>query len=627
MTLRKLISFGVNPNIHDKDGRQPLLWAASAGSTDAILALVNQGADIHGTDMDGLTALHCTASRGHEDCIGSLITLCGADVNKPDHSGCTPLFYAVTLGHTKVTKTLLDFGALPNVQDKKKRTPAHGGAAKGQLENIKVLSMFKANLWIANAKGNLPFHEAIQSGRKDLVIYFLSQKPEAVEFESSDGKKPLHLAAMVNNTDLCSIFLEYKAEINSICRSTRRRLMTPVDIAFRYGNRRCAKYLQQQGGVPASKIIDKLTLKKALETAIEMKNNDFTEEKKNANDGLAMDSSILNISPVIISSKTSSAKQLSVAQSTRQRFSTSSSDKRSIGSQRLSDLEDSDSDSDYQSFRQRSLRKVNRKKVTSEPNVLQLDTFEDFLGTRRSINELGMLSPKNPRNESRSPFDAYPDLIPSLSNQLPRQMESLNGLQISSNTVSVNESNQEDVHSVRSLLLSRRKNTLTECEGYPAELMQKENETKQESTSKTEKYVFEGSLKVMPYGSNNRKRIGGSFSRSKGSIKSIFQEQKLRRKTQLENALWEETVRLKEVQKGTSKLNEGVVVKRLVKNFNERITHFVGPRTYNGSFTFDSFEEYIYSLISKLNNRKLPVLNRAVSEGQIHAAYSRYGVA
>ena len=497
MTLRKLISFGVNPNIHDKDGRQPLLWAASAGSTDAILALVNQGADIHGTDMDGLTALHCTASRGHEDCIGSLITLCGADVNKPDHSGCTPLFYAVTLGHTKVTKTLLDFGALPNVQDKKKRTPAHGGAAKGQLENIKVLSMFKANLWIANAKGNLPFHEAIQSGRKDLVIYFLSQKPEAVEFESSDGKKPLHLAAMVNNTDLCSIFLEYKAEINSICRSTRRRLMTPVDIAFRYGNRRCAKYLQQQGGVPASKIIDKLTLKKALETAIEMKNNDFTEEKKNANDGLAMDSSILNISPVIISSKTSSAKQLSVAQSTRQRFSTSSSDKRSIGSQRLSDLEDSDSDSDYQSFRQRSLRKVNRKKVTSEPNVLQLDTFEDFLGTRRSINDFGMLSPKNPRNESRSPFDAYPDLIPSLSNQLPRQMESLNGLQISSNTVSVNESNQEDVHSVRSLLLSRRKNTLTECEGYPAELMQKENETKQESTSKTEKYVFEGSLKVM----------------------------------------------------------------------------------------------------------------------------------
>lgn len=39
----------------DKDGRQPILWAASAGSSDAILALVKAGANVEAHDKDGLT--------------------------------------------------------------------------------------------------------------------------------------------------------------------------------------------------------------------------------------------------------------------------------------------------------------------------------------------------------------------------------------------------------------------------------------------------------------------------------------------------------------------------------------------------------------------------------------------
>lgn len=46
-----------------------------------------------------LTALHCSASRGHSDCLETLIALCGAEVDLTDANGCTALFYAVTLGH------------------------------------------------------------------------------------------------------------------------------------------------------------------------------------------------------------------------------------------------------------------------------------------------------------------------------------------------------------------------------------------------------------------------------------------------------------------------------------------------------------------------------------------------
>ena len=40
-TLRKLLAQpGVSPAVEDRDGRPPLLWAASAGSTDAVLSLM-----------------------------------------------------------------------------------------------------------------------------------------------------------------------------------------------------------------------------------------------------------------------------------------------------------------------------------------------------------------------------------------------------------------------------------------------------------------------------------------------------------------------------------------------------------------------------------------------------------
>ena len=53
-------------HVEDQDGRQALLWAASGetlpsktycatASSDAILELVNAGADVHASDKDGLT--------------------------------------------------------------------------------------------------------------------------------------------------------------------------------------------------------------------------------------------------------------------------------------------------------------------------------------------------------------------------------------------------------------------------------------------------------------------------------------------------------------------------------------------------------------------------------------------
>ncbi|EDW68267.2 LOW QUALITY PROTEIN: uncharacterized protein Dvir_GJ24619 [Drosophila virilis] len=241
-------------DVQDKDGRQPLLWAASAGSAKAVIALVKAGARVESADKDGLTALHCAGSRGHTECIDTLISLCGAPTDLIDTNGCTALHYAVTLGHADATARLLDLEADPNRQDRKGRTPAHCGCSKGQFETLKLLKERGANLWLRNAKGDLPMHEAAASGRRELLEWLLSQRPKQVNTTSNDGRSLLHIAAANDYTDMCKLLLDHGGDVNALYRNSRGLVLTPLDCALQRGHRSTAKFLQSQGGQPSNKL-------------------------------------------------------------------------------------------------------------------------------------------------------------------------------------------------------------------------------------------------------------------------------------------------------------------------------------------------------------------------------------
>ncbi|XP_026477862.1 ankycorbin-like [Ctenocephalides felis] len=241
-------------HVVDHEGRSPLLWAAAAGSPEAVIALIKAGAHVEAADRDGLTALHCAASRGNTGCIETLITLCGAAVDVIDCNGCTSLHYAATLGHADATSLLLDLDAAPDRQDRKGRTPAHCACAKGQLETVKILANHKANLWIRNIKGDLPLHDAVASGRRKLVLYLLQLKDGFINSSGHDGKTLLHIAASHDHADICKILLDHGAVVNPLYRTTRDVMVTPLDCALHKGNKSTAKYLQIHGGIPAVKL-------------------------------------------------------------------------------------------------------------------------------------------------------------------------------------------------------------------------------------------------------------------------------------------------------------------------------------------------------------------------------------
>jgi ankyrin repeat protein len=277
--LRQLLSNeGVDPNVMDRDGRQPVHWAGAAGAGDALLALVHHGAaDIHAPDgRNGLTALHCAAAAGHADCLVQLITLCGARVDAPDANGCTPLFYAAAQGHQDCVDGLLSLGAEANTVDRKGRTAAHGAAARGHLAVLSELQRHDGNLWATNAKGNMPLHDAVSAGHRDVVRWLLARRPSAITAENSAGRQPLHVAAahgtVADKSAMVRLLVdEFFAPVNAICRDSRnrRQLYTPLDLAQRNNTREIVRYLRQAGGLSAKQLVNGTTLRQAFANAID----------------------------------------------------------------------------------------------------------------------------------------------------------------------------------------------------------------------------------------------------------------------------------------------------------------------------------------------------------------------
>lgn len=74
---------------------------------------------------------------------------------------------------------------------------------------VKMLRDRKANMWLRNAKGDLPLHEAASSGRRELVLWLLDQRPKHVNTTSNDGRTILHIAASNDFTDMCKVHTQY----------------------------------------------------------------------------------------------------------------------------------------------------------------------------------------------------------------------------------------------------------------------------------------------------------------------------------------------------------------------------------------------------------------------------------
>ncbi|KAJ9172950.1 hypothetical protein P3X46_016135 [Hevea brasiliensis] len=173
--------------------------AAYHGDLYELKGFVRAGADLNKTDYDGRSPLHLAASRGYEDITLFLIQE-GVDINLKDKFGNTPLLEAIKYGHEHVAsllvkegaglslddpgsflcliiskgdsdllKRILSNGIDPNSKDYDHRTPLHVAASEGLHIMAKLLLEAGASVFSKDRWGKTPLDEGRMSGNKNLI--------------------------------------------------------------------------------------------------------------------------------------------------------------------------------------------------------------------------------------------------------------------------------------------------------------------------------------------------------------------------------------------------------------------------------------------------------------------------
>ncbi|KAH9649276.1 Potassium channel SKOR [Citrus sinensis] len=173
--------------------------AAYHGDLYQLKGLIRAGADPNKTDYDGRSPLHLAASRGYEDITLFLIQK-GVDVNIKDKFGNTPMLEAIKGGHDGVASLLVKEGASlnvddagsflctvvargdsdflkrvlsngvdPNSRDYDHRTPLHIAASEGLYLMAKLLLEAGASVFTKDRWGNTPLDEGRMCGNKNLI--------------------------------------------------------------------------------------------------------------------------------------------------------------------------------------------------------------------------------------------------------------------------------------------------------------------------------------------------------------------------------------------------------------------------------------------------------------------------
>ncbi|MCE2993823.1 MAG: ankyrin repeat domain-containing protein [Alphaproteobacteria bacterium] len=107
----------------------PLHWAAyrvhETDSSDHLAVatlLIQNGVELNAQDHSGQTPLHWAIRAGNTD-IATLLIKNGAELNAQDHLGQTPLYWAIRAGNAYIVKLLIEEGADVNAKDNIGQTP------------------------------------------------------------------------------------------------------------------------------------------------------------------------------------------------------------------------------------------------------------------------------------------------------------------------------------------------------------------------------------------------------------------------------------------------------------------------------------------------------------------------
>ncbi len=184
-----------------------LVLAAQYCHYSIVEFLLKSGADINKADSNGTTPLKGAIHKGH-DRIVQLLLDSGADINKADRNGMTPLEGAIYHGHDRIVQLLLDSGAVRDKADNDGWEPLSAAAALGHEACVKLLLDAGADKDKTNDNGMTPLYAAALMGSDACVKLLLDAGADA-DKANENGWTPMMGAANEGHDKVVKLIKEY----------------------------------------------------------------------------------------------------------------------------------------------------------------------------------------------------------------------------------------------------------------------------------------------------------------------------------------------------------------------------------------------------------------------------------
>lgn len=240
-TVEVLLAHGADANGLDPDGDTPLMCAAAYGCLTAVEALLAHGVDVNITNPAGITALHNAAWRpfgydNHveygrdENCIDqglknqiiNLLLEQGANIDAATKDeGFTPLTVAMLKDHDEIFVRLMKRGADLNKTDAHGRTPLMLAVKDCNPRYMNYLCSNPAvrdNIAQRDREGSTLMHYVAQrrNSAEALKFFKLFTSRLKLSFEANDNQiTPLHYAAFRAHAELINEMAALGIDVNA----------------------------------------------------------------------------------------------------------------------------------------------------------------------------------------------------------------------------------------------------------------------------------------------------------------------------------------------------------------------------------------------------------------------------
>ncbi|XP_041793296.1 uveal autoantigen with coiled-coil domains and ankyrin repeats isoform X1 [Chelmon rostratus] len=198
---------GIIPTKLDVEGRSAFHLAATRGHLDCLNLILGHSVDVTATDATGKNALHLSSRNGHSLCVQKLLQH-NCPVGNVDLQGRTALHDAVMAGCPSSVKLLCDTGASVNATDFDGRTPLVLATQMCHPRICQLLLERGADITVRDKQNKTALILGCEYGCKDAVEVLLKS---GIDVKAVDGlgHDAFHYARLSKSPELVAMVKSY----------------------------------------------------------------------------------------------------------------------------------------------------------------------------------------------------------------------------------------------------------------------------------------------------------------------------------------------------------------------------------------------------------------------------------